>query len=675
MKRKALSNKILVLGVDGMDPDLTKKYLDQGKLPNIKKFLERGVAREDLVMLGAMPTITPPMWTTLSTGAYPETHGITCFFRQSHEDLDTLLYNFDSRNCEAEQLWDVFVSEGKKTLVWHWPGSSWPPTSNNPNLHVVDGTSPSNINISVALKDWEKLVYASTEIQSVLYKPKAASSTGAGCIITDLKVDEDKSSAISVHGSNSGHKHIILSHDEDGDTAVEKFSFDLVNSPVKEAAGWENAPKGAKEFTIVTSKGLARRPALILQNEKGEYDRVAVYKSKKEPEPYVNVKNNGGFSPIVLEEVKEEENTVTCTRRFKILELASDGSKVKMWMSHALDAKNDALWQPTSLYKEVVENIGYVPSTSTSAGTDPYIDKELKQPSWEIYTKWQADAINYLIEKEGYNVVFSHLHNVDSQGHAFWHLCKNRKDRGNDEKVFLQFMENCYVDTDRYIGRFMHLLDKGWSIIITSDHGLVTREEEETALLADPNGVMVPIMEELGYTAVKKDENGNRLHEIDWESTKAVNARGNFIWINLSGRNKTGIVDPKDKEELERKIIDDLYSYKDPKTGKRLVSLALRNKDAALLGLSGPETGDIIFFIEEGFIKVHGDSLSTHRGYASTTVSPLFMAAGTGFKKGVYVNRVIREVDVAPTLATLGGVRMPAQCEGAPVYQIFNEDV
>ena len=77
MQRKALSEKMIVLGVDGMDPRLTKKYLDAGLMPNLQAYLQQGAAREDLVLLGGVPTITPPMWTTLSTGAYPATHGIT----------------------------------------------------------------------------------------------------------------------------------------------------------------------------------------------------------------------------------------------------------------------------------------------------------------------------------------------------------------------------------------------------------------------------------------------------------------------------------------------------------------------------------------------------------------------------------------------------------------------
>lgn len=49
----------------------------------------------------------------------------------------------------------------------------------------------------------------------------------------------------------------------------------------------------------------------------------------------------------------------------------------------------------------------------------------------------------------------------------------------------------------------------------------------------------------------------------------------------------------------------------------------------------------------------------------------LFVAAG---KEGCKTNRVIKQIDVAPTLAVLGGVRMPRECEGAPVYQILTEE-
>ena len=43
----------------------------------------------------------------------------------------------------------------------------------------------------------------------------------------------------------------------------DRFSLGL--SPVKEAHGWANAPEGSKEFTLLLSKGMHRRPGLIFE--------------------------------------------------------------------------------------------------------------------------------------------------------------------------------------------------------------------------------------------------------------------------------------------------------------------------------------------------------------------------------------------------------------------------
>ena len=129
-------------------------------------------------------------------------------------------------------------------------------------------------------------------------------------------------------------------------------------------------------------------------------------------------------------------------------------------------------------------------------------------------------------------------------------------------------------------------------------------------------------------------------------------------------------MEPADKYELEEQIITDLYGYRHPQSGKRVIALALRNKDAVLLGYGGPECGDICYWVAEGYNYDHSDSLSTAWGEKGTSVSPTFIIAGEGIKPG-YTERVIRQVDFAPTIATLGGVSIPAQCEGAPVYQIL----
>ena len=67
LRDKGLTEKILLLGIDGMDPRFSKKMVDEGKMPHLKKMIEQGAARQDLMLLGGMPTITPPMWTTLAS--------------------------------------------------------------------------------------------------------------------------------------------------------------------------------------------------------------------------------------------------------------------------------------------------------------------------------------------------------------------------------------------------------------------------------------------------------------------------------------------------------------------------------------------------------------------------------------------------------------------------------
>ena len=101
------------------------------------------------------------------------------------------------------------------------------------------------------------------------------------------------------------------------------------------------------------------------------------------------------------------------------------------------------------------------------------------------------------------------------------------------------------------------------------------------------------------------------------------------------------------------------------------MALALRNKDAILLGQGGPDSGDIVYYLAEGYNGDHADCLSTTNGVCDTSCASVFMAAGAGIKHTV-IDRVVRHVDVTPTAAMLLGIRMPHQCEGAPVYQILD---
>ena len=673
LQRKAASDKILLLGLDGLDPRLTRKYVDQGIMPNTKKIIEAGAQRHDLVMLGGHPTVTPPMWTTMATGCYANVHGITSFYRQSKTDLDAVEYNMDSRNCLAEQLWNVFAEAGKKTLVWHWPGSAWPPSSDSPNLYVVDGTAPGSVNMSTAQVEGETILGANTSIKELKFLPKMASDAVAPCVIEDLDVSNDDAMDLSEQTKPGALIKTYILNGSIGMGLTEGINMpcDAVQSPIKDAEGWANAPAGAKEFTVLLGGGFIRRPSLILQNDDGVYDHVAMYKSKKESEPIVVLPIDKMVYNVIDEGYKNDKH-YTVNRNFKVLEMAPDGSKVRMYISAAMDTSADALFSPVRIHKAITENIGFPPPSSMLYGQD----REMYQcmlDCWYEIAKWQANSLKYMIEQEGIEVIFSHYHAVDLVFHTFVRYVKDKGQNKQSEAEFAKWLEELYILADTYIGYFVDLLDKDWTLFVFSDHALVS-PEHLPAYLGDMSGINIRVMNELGYTYMKLDENGNELREIDWSKTRAIASQANNIYINLKGRDEHGIVDPADKYELEEQIMTDLYSYKHPDTGKRVVALALRNRDAVLLGYGGPECGDICYWTAEGYNYDHADGLATCYGFADTSLSPIFIAAGKGIKKGFETERIIRQVDLVPTAAVIGGVRMPAQCEGAPVYQILEQE-
>ena len=684
MNREPLTNKLLVLGIDGMDPRLTRKFVSEGLMPNMKTYIEYGAKRHDLSMLGGAPTVTPPMWTTLATGCNSNVHGITGFFRCG-DDIDKIAYNLDSGLCKAEQVWNVTAEAGLKTLVFHWPGSSWPPSSDSENLFVVDGTTPGIVGHSSCAVDSEFILAASEKFQQVRFVSKPDTEATAACIIEDLDLESTSGNDVSIEQNTtvtSKPWRKIISRRDQATTETSEGGIDQFRSPIRNAEGWANAPKDAKEFTIGFCQGLLRRPMLILKNDRGIYDRVALYNKKSDLEP-VAVCELGKLTKHVPGIAIKGDKTYNVIRNLKLLKLSEDGSTLSMHVSYAMDTENDSVWHPKRIYQEVKEAVGTPVPFSFIGHQEDMLITDCMLDNWNDAVEYQAKVINFLIEKENLDVVFSHMHNVDYQEHMFVKFLADIPSNKNGVQMAEKWTKNVYIQADHYLGYFLPLLEQGWTILIVSDHGMVA-SKHEVPLFSDCNAsAITPIMEELGYTVLKRDENGNKIDEIDWTKTRAIVQREGMVYLNIKGRNKhvlddgtviDGLIDPEDQYEVEEQIMTDLYECKDPQTGHRLFSVALRNRDAVLLGNGGPEAGDILVWHAEGYNFDHADCLSTTYGEGNTSVAPIFVAIGPGIKKGIETERIIREVDVAPTVCVLLGVRMPKNCEGAPIYQIIDEE-
>jgi predicted AlkP superfamily phosphohydrolase/phosphomutase len=104
---KQLVDRLLILGLDGATFDVLDPLMDQGRMPNLKRFLEQGTAG---VLRSTQPPITPAAWTTFMTGKGPGRHGILDFEKY---DATTHTLTFNSTyEIREKTLWQHLSEKG-----------------------------------------------------------------------------------------------------------------------------------------------------------------------------------------------------------------------------------------------------------------------------------------------------------------------------------------------------------------------------------------------------------------------------------------------------------------------------------------------------------------------------------------------------------------------------------
>jgi len=110
------AEQVMIIGLDAPIVPRLRRLAKQGKLPHFQKLIEQGVIADNCMV--PYPTITPPNWTTIVTGAWAGTHGITCFHVHKPGDpLDKSHAGFLSEDNQAEYLWQAITPDGSKVFV------------------------------------------------------------------------------------------------------------------------------------------------------------------------------------------------------------------------------------------------------------------------------------------------------------------------------------------------------------------------------------------------------------------------------------------------------------------------------------------------------------------------------------------------------------------------------
>lgn len=101
-RKKARVRKLIFLGLDGLDPGLTERYMAEGKLPNFARLMCEGGFRR---LRTTFPALSPVAWSTFATGVNPARHNIFDFLNR---DLRSYLPELSSSKVQGpRKFWKI----------------------------------------------------------------------------------------------------------------------------------------------------------------------------------------------------------------------------------------------------------------------------------------------------------------------------------------------------------------------------------------------------------------------------------------------------------------------------------------------------------------------------------------------------------------------------------------
>jgi predicted AlkP superfamily phosphohydrolase/phosphomutase len=628
--------RVAVIGFDCAIPKLIEKHMAEGYLPNFKKLIQGGVFAQDC--LSPLPTITPPNWATIATGANLGTHQITDFHVHKEGGPHTSLNAaeaFNSDRVKAQYVWDAADKAGKKCVILNYPGS-WP--SHMKNGIVVGG---------------EGLTVGEHRDGHLLLESKVSLCANQ-IISTDIYPR-------GIRGS--------FQQGEDWK------NLDKPGEDPLELVAEMNFLEGQEELAPATWYVLAR------QSGEDGYDTITLSPRRDMKEAFCTIKL-GQWSPKIISRFKMKEGTEKeGFFRCKLTALSDDTTDFTLFLTSIIATSG---WSSPAEVAAKIESPDGVPIyggglaeySIGSIDLDTYIEVN------EIHDLWLGDAAVSLLKDQDWDLFYMHSHPPDWA----YHVILNDMDPNTqtDEEKGAKAWEahlHMYQSQDRMLGRIVEAAGKDTLFVLVSDHGAVAdgpmfnpNEPLIQASLQVPFADEDELMKQLGFSKdvpfVQKYL--KLLGAVDMNKSKATVQGQCYIYVNLKGRDPQGIVEPEDYQKVQLQIIDALYAWIDPRTKTRPVSLALTKEDARILGLYGEKVGDVVFAVYPWFSSQHGPILPTGE-WGVGSLKSLCVFCGPGIKKGLRLKRTMWLQDIVPTICYLADLPLPADVDGAVLWQVLKD--
>ena len=622
---KSRIKRCIVLGFDGVDPNLVQKYMDEGKLPNLEKLKAQGSFAP---LLTTTPSISPVAWSSFQTGVNPGKHNIFDFLTRDKQTYAPKLSSVDIHGPRRViKLGKYRLPLGKgdirllrkgkpfwKTLGEHGVFSS---------ILRVPITFPAEKFNGVQLSAMCVPDLRGTQGTFTYYTTKSADNIehtgGEQCTVQKVN---DMITAELVGPPNS----LI----ENGGVMKCKFTFKTTDKDqglLKINGDTHKLRKGRytdwikvvfKAGAGVSVKGVCK---FLLLNTDPDFELYVTPINIDPDNPAMPISHPPVYSCYLAK----------LQGPFATLGLAEDS------------------W---ALNEQVINDDGFLQQSIT-------FDVERE--------KMFFDALDKV--RQGLAVcVFD---GTDRIQHSFWRYIDdehpaNRTDRIVDEKC-KDAIEQAYIRMDNVVAKTMAKIngDGKTMLMVVSDHGFTSFRYG-----IDLNRWL----EENGYLVMKEDGRKKKyLAGVDWSKTKAFAIGLTGIYLNIKGRESQGIVDKGDQAS---KLRDEIGSKLTGLLNDKLREPAIKQVYNAMKVYTGPYKTDAPDLIV-GYHKGYRASWSTAIGEVKEEVFHDNTKAWSGdhcidpsLVPGIlFCNKKITTenpsiMDLGPTILDMFGVKVPGNMDG-----------
>ncbi len=640
-RSKGNGKKVIVIGFDGMDPRLSEKMMDAGKLPNLDKLRKLGGYR---VLGTSTPPQSPVAWANFINGAGPGSHGIFDFIHRNPEKQFAGIFMSTSETVVGEGYWET---GDHRLQLDFWPFNHKP----SETLLRRQGTP-----------FWDYLDKAG--ISSTFYNlpsnyPPSPSKYGNHKCLAGMGTPD-------MLGLYGGYHHFA----EDGPVRT------------KDEGGCKRSMLFFEETEAATGTLIGPSNTLLTKPEPTTVD-FTVHRDIKansaviEIQDYKILLKKGQWSPWIQIDFElsmpwfmlNEHLSGIC--RFYLQEVSPN---FRLYVTPFNTDPSDPyiqITEPPDFAKDISKELGLFYTTGFQEDHKALQNEMFSDSEYVIQAQFvlqeRLNLLNYAMKNYDDGLLYFYFSSTDLQAHMLWwdsdekHPTRSAK----DAKKYFGHLKSVYQRMDAVLGEMQARYGNQATIIVMSDHGFANfkRQFGLNTWLRE-NGFVGP------------GNCSSLMYDVDWSKTKAYGLGINGLYLNLRGRERDGIVEPgTEQEELTAELISKLEAIKDLNGNK--VIRKVHRTDAEYSGSAARLAPDLII----GYRRGYRASWSTCLGNMDKEVlsdnnkawSADHCADPLEVPGVVFCNKPIAMdspslVDIAPSILKEFGLDIPSAMEGKNIF-------